>query len=231
MIISSLDKLKNYFSVFFVRFLRLIYVLKTIRFCYKAIPTYSLSKHYRVTQEPTNPDFIYGELSVCSFLYLLALIPKNINCKIYDLGCGDGKLLLAAVLFFKNLTAIGIEKIPDLCQVASDRITRNINININIKKNHSCLIILEKSFLDADFSDAHIVYINGSALKNDTWNELYARLQKLNPESYVISVVRKLEGPLFRLIYAGQHTCSWGKAFVYIYQNVSNCPGIKKPKD
>lgn len=117
--ISVLQRFKAYYIIFFLKCFKLIYVQKTIKTAYKNISSYSISKQYRISYEPTNPDLIYGELVVKDFLYLCALIPKNLNCKIYDLGCGDARLLLAAVLLFKGLKAVGIEKISSLQEAAS----------------------------------------------------------------------------------------------------------------
>lgn len=204
-------KIKTYF--------RLIYVLILIKKSYFNIATYSISKKYRTEQEPSNTDLIYGELSICSFLYLLTLILKdnNPNKKIYDLGCGDGKLLLSAVLLFKNLQAIGIEVIAPLQKIASDLATLRVN---EINKNNSSLNIFQDSFLIKDFSDGDIIYINSAALGKSTWDVLYERFNILAKDSYLISVENKITSPLFSLIYVGMHSASWGKARVYIYQKI-----------
>lgn len=214
MLISFLDKIKTYFIVYFLKFFTLIYVLLILHKTYQKTPTYSISKQYRDTQETPNPDLIYGELSIHSFLYLLALIPKKINGNIYDLGCGDGKLLLGAVLFFRNINAMGIEIVGTLKNVAATIALSKLR---NVTLNNNTLNFIEGSFLTQDFSDASIVYINAAALKKTTWDKLEERLKKLKHNTYVISVVRKLESPLFSLVYSGMHDCSWGKAWVYIY--------------
>lgn len=213
--ISILSKFRSYCRVFIINNFKLIYVLFMLKKSYKNTPTYSISKYYRETQEPNNSDLIYGELAVHSFLYLLMLIIKSKNIKIYDLGCGDGKLLLSAVLFFKNLHAMGIEKVEPL---------KNIGFNIaqlrlpEIKKNHSSLSFFQDSFLTKDISDGNIIYINGAALGKASWDVLNDRFRLLAPNSYIISVEYKINNALFSLIYMGIHSASWGKARVYIYQ-------------
>lgn len=215
MALSFYNKVSAYLQVFLLKVFKLIYVSFTLNNAYKNIPTYSISKQYRDTQETSDPDLIYGELSINSFLYLLALITKKMDIKIYDLGCGDGKLLLAAVLFFNNLNAIGIERVEALQSTASNIALR---LQPNIAKNYCSLTFIKNSFLIQDFSDGDIILINGAALKNNTWDELAECFKKLKRGTYVISVVRKLEATLFSLVYFGMHHCSWGKAWVYIYQ-------------
>ncbi len=213
--ISVLTKIKAYSILYFLRFFELWSVLNKIKKTYKHIPTYSISKEYRLSQEPKNTDLIYGELSVLSFLYLLGLIPKTKNVKIYDLGCGDGILLLSAVLFYKRLNAVGIEKIADLQKIA---VSMKKAYQADINKNHASLDFFQDSFLNKDFFDGNIVYINGAALGKATWDVLNERLNKLAKNSYLISVENKLSNPFFSMIYKGIHSASWGKARVYIYQ-------------
>jgi hypothetical protein len=217
MLASIAYKLNIFFTVFILKLFKLIHVLTILKKNYQSIPSYSISKQYRITQEPTNSDLIYGELSVHSFLYLLALIPKKNNALIYDLGSGDGKLLLSAVLFFKNLTAIGIEKVTDLQKIAFEL---SLALNANIQKNYSSLLFLHQDFLNTDYFDANIIYINGAALKQTSWNQVCDSFKHLSENSYVISVERKLNLPLFMLEYTGMHNASWGKARVYIYQKI-----------
>ena len=207
-------KLKTYIAVFILKFFKLVYVLAIVKKTYAKTPTYSISKQYRVEQEPENPDLIYGELAISSFLYLLALIPKKMNCKIYDLGCGDARLLLSAALFYNHLKAVGIEKITTLHNIASSIV---LSMLPKIIKNNCALNIIEDSFLKVNFFDADIVYVNGAALKETTWNQLCERFNHLKKGSYVISVERKFENRLFPLIYSGKHNASWGRAWVYIY--------------
>lgn len=209
-----IDKINAYVAVFILGCFKLVSVLFTVKKTYKNIPTYSISKEYRQKQEPQNLDLVYGELSPSCFLYLLALLPHKPNIKLYDLGCGDAKLLLSAVLFYKNLHATGIEKIPTLQKIASEIALSN---HKKIEKNHSALVILEGDFLKKDFLDADVLYINGCALNKFSWEQLNQDFNKLNIHSYIISIERKMESPLFSLFYFGWHNASWGKARVYIY--------------
>ncbi|MCS5709289.1 hypothetical protein CC99x_010270 [Candidatus Berkiella cookevillensis] len=214
MTISVLQKFKAYYIILFLKFFKFICVQETLRKAYKNIPSYSISKQYRIEYEPTNPDLIYGELSVKDFLYLCALIPKNINCKIYDLGCGDARLLLAAVLLFKDLKAVGIEKIASLQEIASTVILPMLS---KIKENNSTVTVIKDNFLHYDFSDADIVYVNAAALTDATWQALHELFEKLKVGSHIITVTRKLDTQSFSLIYTGIHQASWAKAWVYIY--------------
>lgn len=215
--ISLAHKLKTFTKVYFIKLHVLLFALYCVKKSYHNIPTYTLSKEYRMSHEPKNTDLIYGELSIHAFLYLLALIIKNKNEKIYDLGCGDGKLLLSAALYFKKIQAVGIEKIENLTNIA-----KNIN-KLNISKinyHSSSVTFFSESFLVKDFSDGNIIYVNGCALGKTTWDALNERFNRLNKNSYLISVENKVFSPCFTMIYKGMHAASWGKTRVYIYQKI-----------
>ncbi len=206
--ITSISKIKTHFEIYLVNIFKLLRVLSTLKKTYSKTPTYSLSKQYRAEQEPENPDLIYGELSVYSFLYLLVLVSKNkskLN-KTYDLGCGDAKLMLAAALYFENMQAVGVEKVPALVEpILESGLPENLQI-------------IQNSFLEIDFFDADLIYINGAVFQESTWLECCEKFELLNTGCYVISVVREIKSPNFILIYSALHSASWGKALVHIYR-------------
>ena len=192
--IRFLHGAKIFIEFFILKIFKLIFVLRYIDRVYKKIPTYSISKQYRVEQEPDNPDLIYGTLSNISFLYLLNLLHKKGCCKIYDLGCGDARLILSAALFFKDIQATGIEKVSDLVQAAKS--ARLLSM-AKIKKNQSTMTIMEGDFLVVNLEEAHIVYVNGAVFKEATWEQLRTKFSRLQPGSYVISVVRRIHDSQF----------------------------------
>jgi SAM-dependent methyltransferase len=204
--IASTTKLKAYLETFVFKRLKLMRVLHTIKKQYKPIETYSISKQYRDQHAPDNPDLIYGELNIKSFIYLLSLVSKQGKCKIIDLGCGDGKLIIAASLYFKQLQVSGIELAKDLATIG-----QSVSAQLKSKAD-----IIHGDILSHDFTDVDIVYMSVSAFEEKTWQAICQKLQALPKDRTIISVARKLEGP-FQLIYVGSHRASWGPALVYIY--------------
>lgn len=182
---------------------------------YSATPSYSISKSYRLKLQKDNPDFIYGELSIPSFLFLLDLLPIKPGAKIIDLGCGDGKLLLAAGLYGSNIKLTGVEIISELAQAAEKIIVKAAP---RLKKRHNQITIINTDFLKQDISQYDIYFINAAALKEKTWQELYNKLLKLNDGSIIISVEQKLKNAMFVCEYVGRSSSSWGNVLVYIYR-------------
>lgn len=213
--ISRAFRISTWLKVFIWQGLKLALVLTIIKCLYRKTPTYSISKQYRQQYEPNNPDLIYGELAIPAFIYIVSLLPKPSNCKIYDLGCGDGKLVAAAACYFTNIEAIGIEKLSPLTQ-ASENIIASVEAKAH--KCNSNLSIITQDYLEVSFSDANIVYINGAALKEKTWQKLLQKFYELPKGSYVICVARRIESNHLKLIYKGSHRASWGPAWVHIYK-------------
>ena len=68
---------------------------------------------------------------------------------VYDLGCGDGRILITAVRDFNVERAVGFEINPHLVQVARDNIEKS-GYSDRIK-------IIDSDFMGEDFSEASIV--------------------------------------------------------------------------
>lgn len=213
-IISTFKKLTTTLSLNIFKIFKLKRIIKKINNLYKDTPTYSLSKQARSTQD-NNPNLVYGELSIKSFIYLLALLAKPNGCKILDIGCGDAKLLHSAALFFKHINITGIEIVPEVYQVAQDKLNQ---LQSEIKDNHNQVKIINEDASTYSLQNFNIVYMCLSALEDPNWQAIVKQLESLKPGSKVISIARKINHPNFKPIYIAVHPASWGPASVYIYQ-------------
>jgi SAM-dependent methyltransferase len=95
---------------------------------------------------------------------------------VYDLGCGDGRILIAAVENYKA-KAVGIEIAPKLVAQARSRIKKE-----GISKSAT---VIEGDLLTADFTGADVVTLYLTTSFNE---DLRPRLEKfLKPGARVIS--------------------------------------------
>ena len=95
---------------------------------------------------------------------------------VYDLGCGDGRILIAAVKNYKA-RAVGVEISPKLAAQATDRI-RKEGISSDAR-------VIQGDLLKADFAGADVVTIYLATSLNA---QLRPRLEKLlKPGSRVVS--------------------------------------------
>ena len=95
---------------------------------------------------------------------------------VYDLGCGDGRILIAAVKNYKA-KAVGVEISPKLAAQATDRIRRE-GISSDAR-------VIQGDLLKADFAGADVVTIYLATSLNA---QLRPRMEKLlKPGSRVVS--------------------------------------------
>lgn len=209
------NKLVVAFSHYLLNQWKLRRVKTQVDSIYNNIPSYSISKQYREQGNSKNPDFIYGELSIESFLYLLDYIPRKYKRKILDLGCGDGKLMLALSLYYSNVDLKGIEIIAGLADAAKYAVD---NIESTLKSRNNSVFIENCDFLATNFFDADVIYCNGAAFKQNTWKQLCEKFTLLKNGRYVISVEKKIPDDNFTMLHCQRCSASWGTAIVYIFQ-------------
>jgi len=86
---------------------------------------------------------------------MLALAGVNSDSIVYDLGCGDGEIVVAAARYHNPTKVVGIEQNRKLCSIAL-RKTRHLKQAIIINANYD----------DADISEASVVTLYQSASEN-----------------------------------------------------------------
>jgi predicted RNA methylase len=86
---------------------------------------------------------------------MLALAGVNSESTVYDLGCGDGEIVVAAARYHHAKKVVGIEQNQKLCSIAL-RKTRDL-------KN---AIIINANYDNVDISEANVVTLYQSASEN-----------------------------------------------------------------
>ena len=86
---------------------------------------------------------------------MLALASVNSESIVYDLGCGDGAIVVAAARSYNAMKAVGIEQNQKLCSIAL-RKTRHLRNATIINANYD----------DVNISEANVVTLYQSANEN-----------------------------------------------------------------
>jgi len=86
---------------------------------------------------------------------------------VYDLGCGDGRILIAAVESFGAKEAIGYEISEDVYRKALQQVAK-----VNLQER---ITIINKDFFEADLSKANVITLY---LNNFTNEKLRPKLEK-----------------------------------------------------
>jgi SAM-dependent methyltransferase len=98
------------------------------------------------------PFYPSPEFAIRSMLDLAGVNPDSV---VYDLGCGDGAVVVAAARHYGARKVVGIEQSKKLCSIAIAK-TRGL-------KNAS---IIEANYDDVDLSEASVVTLYQSASEN-----------------------------------------------------------------
>jgi tRNA G37 N-methylase Trm5 len=106
---------------------------------------------------------------------MLVLAELKANETLYDLGAGDGRILITAAQKY-NAKGVGIELAPDLFQEAVAKI-RSLGLEERIRMIHGNL-------LDAKVSDADVVTVY---LLTEANEKLKPKFEKLRPGARVVS--------------------------------------------
>ncbi|MBV8828271.1 MAG: class I SAM-dependent methyltransferase [Acidobacteriaceae bacterium] len=162
-------------------------------------------------QEPKLDDFrnnlapyvVAPEHAVDKMLDMAGLKPGE---TLYDLGCGDGRILIAAAERF-NVKAVGIE--------ISDHLARSAAENVKKKGLQNQVTVIHGDFMRADLSPANVVTLYLATTANDT---LRPKLEKyLHPNTRVVSYDYPIPGwkPIDTAESGGKHGATH---MIYLYE-------------
>lgn len=181
---------------------------------------------YRNVRRITDKEFIYGEIDVLSFHNILEKADPLPGDIFYDLGSGTGKAVFTAALFFDFSKSCGIELLPPLYEKANHQLKKAThffqNSQATYAKEHlakmSTIQFINGSFLTCDCSDANILYIAATCLKDQTWESLIQKMATLSPGTRIIVATKSIHHERFEMMYQGIELMSWGLCPVTIYK-------------
>jgi protein-L-isoaspartate O-methyltransferase len=143
------------------------------------------------------------ERAVDKMLEAAALKPGEV---LYDLGCGDGRILIAAASRFK-IKAVGIEISDHLARTATDRV-KKAGLQNDVKVIHG-------DFMKQDLSEANVVTLYLATAANDALRPNLERY--LKPMTRVVSYDYPIPGwkPIETTETDGRSTAAHT---IYLYQ-------------
>ncbi|KTD01755.1 hypothetical protein Lgor_2132 [Fluoribacter gormanii] len=161
-------------------------------------------------------EYAYGEIEFLSFIALLSLTNPDENTIFYDLGSGVGKAVLACSMVFPVRKSAGVELFPELYFDACKRVEQLAAMKNYTAKAKKIQFILG-DFLEANLSDATLVFINSTAFFGPIWESLCVKLDKLPHLNTVITTSKTLSCPHFIVTARTKVQMSWGVVFAYIH--------------
>jgi SAM-dependent methyltransferase len=143
------------------------------------------------------------EHAVDKMLEMASLKPGE---TLYDLGCGDGRILIAAAQRYK-VKAVGIEISNDLAKTAAEKV-KKAGLESAIKVVHG-------DFMRTDLSGANMVTLYLATTANDTLRPILERY--LRPNTRVVSYDYPIPGwkPMETAESQGRHGATH---MIYLYE-------------
>lgn len=183
----------------------------------------SLQERKRLAYQET--DYIYGEIEFLTFFTILEKVKPQPGEIFYDLGCGSGKAVFTAALFFDLSKARGIESLPKLYEIANNQLKKSKILIQSYDKDFQQFIsnkishiqFFNENFLNFNFTDADIVFVNATCMSYFTWSLILEKLLLLKPGSRVIVNTKKIKHEKFDLLNQSMELMSWGINSVNIY--------------
>lgn len=177
-----------------------------------------LSREARATQDAM--EYTYGEIEFIPFIALLSLTKPNQNTVFYDLGSGVGKAVFACAMIFNTQKSCGIELFP-LLHHAAVKQRLSLEQIPSYQGIANSIHFINADFLNTDFSDATLIFMNATAFFGDTWEAINQHLRQTKPGTIIITTSKKLSCAGFNLIKMTMVQMSWGPVKAYIQQRVT----------
>lgn len=159
----------------------------------------------------------YGEIQFQSFIALISLCKPVATTIFYDLGSGTGKTVISAAMVFPLKKSIGIECLKTLDDIAKKIKQDLISIN-DYKDKKSVIQFQHNDFLECDWDDGTLIFINSTTIIGALWAQLLVKLERLQQNTIVITTTKSIPLESFQLIYCTDVLMSWGIVTAYIHK-------------
>lgn len=203
----------------YLRKKRYLQILKDLDLLFRHTNPFLISKQHRYKTKAPLEDLHYGEINFCALLDLMDIIKPQHQNLFYDLGSGSGKSAFAVKLRYPSLDVKGIELIPQLHEIAEQKLHEYLDKHGHNKDSFGLRFICD-NLLNQNFSDGDIIFINATAYSRDTWTQILHKLIQLKRGAKIIITSKTLPAPTFIKRYQGMELMSWGFTSTYIYEKI-----------
>jgi SAM-dependent methyltransferase len=175
---------------------------------------YELSLKERKSEEVMNkPEFTYGEVEFLPIIPVFQSLPVQANARVWDLGCGTGKLLATLSLVFPSFELSGVEYLESLYQQCRS--------NLSKLSQGSLISLIHGDLLSTDWSSGDVVYCANLCFPESLNNHLSLQSTSLKPGSFLI-LLKPVDLKGFTKWRESSIEMSWGSTSLYIYQRLNS---------
>jgi len=157
----------------------------------------------------------YGEILPATVVELLARAGARPGQKYYDLGSGTGKTVVLAWLL--GLDSVGVELASTRWGTGCDAVRHAREAKLNGTGGE--LRLVRSSFLDVDFSDADIIFMDSVMFTDQMKSCLSRGLRRLKPGAILVSF-GGMPGPGLKKVGTFNGATSWSERTTWTIQTV-----------
>lgn len=148
---------------------------------------------------------VYGEILPEAVLEMFRITGAHEGQRYYDLGSGYGKTVVLGWLM--GLNATGVELADNRWGASCNALRRAPEVGVSGSGNG--VNFLHASFLDVDFADADLVFMDSVMFSEETMRALAEQAKHLRPEAKIVSSHFGLPGPGFKELGQLKGAVSW----------------------
>lgn len=186
---------------------------------YRDVDGFTASRFARQKQDAI--EYTYGEIEFLPFIALLSLVTPDSDTVFYDLGSGVGKAVIACAMVYPVRKSVGIELLPELCVIAEQQ-AKKLASHPKYQKEAEKIQFLQDDLLEADLSEATLIFINSTTFLGITWQKLSVRLSNFSQLQTVITTSKALPNLDFTVINTTKLQMSWGVVLAFIHSKKTN---------
>lgn len=159
----------------------------------------------------------YGEITFDGVETLLKLLKLKDTDVFYDFGCGVGKMVVQVYLDSPVKKSVGIELSNERAENAR-KIQEQLQLDNKLQPGRT-IAFYEESFLDADVSDATVIYLASTCFSDDIMKKVTDKLGTLKKGLRVVTLRQLAANNKFSLIDQFILPMTWSDSTpVYLYE-------------
>jgi precorrin-6B methylase 2 len=151
-------------------------------------------------------EFTYGEIDFMSFGKLLDYCFITPGQVFWDLGCGTGKALVCAKIFFPSLVVKGVEYLPELYKAA-----------LNATQQLENAFVFNDDIRNIEWNDADVIFMSSVCFLDGLMDHIFMKSACLKPGSRIITLKKLPESETWDLKSYFMLKTSWGRSDCFLY--------------
>lgn len=185
---------------------------------YRDIDGFTISMNNRRRLNLESKELTYGEITLPALIKILDQVHPKDDDIFYDLGCGTGKVVIAAALLRNWKKVCGVEILDDVYLKADAIKTQFENYMRDHNLNHAPISLIHGDLKKYDFSDADVIYIASTCFDYQFMDEFGKKCETLKPGSRIVTLTKEIKNPHIVKKVTLTVPMTWGDSTVHVYE-------------